>query len=77
MTAGEDVTRIRWEPVHKGGSGEITIEHERRDPLTIAMNLEAARRLVHRLLGPDKAELPLPGDGFRWDRKSLASTPSN
>jgi hypothetical protein len=74
MTAGKDVTSIKWEPVGRGGSGEATIEHAERDPLTISMNLEAARRLVHRLLGPDRVELSSPGECFRWDRKSLAVT---
>jgi len=72
MTAGKDVTSIRWEPVRKGGSGEVTIEHESSDPLTLSLNLDAARRLVNRLLGPDKVELSSPGDGFRWHRRSLA-----
>jgi hypothetical protein len=77
MTAGEDVTSIRWEPVRKGGSGEVTIEHEQRDPLTFSMNLEAARRLAHRLLGSDKVEFSSPGDCVRWDRKSLALASSD
>ena len=74
MTAGKDVTSVRWEPVRQGGSGEVTIEHEGREPLTISMNLDAARRLVQRLLGSDKMELSFPEDGFRWDRRSLAFT---
>jgi len=75
MTAGEDVTSIRWEPVRKNaGPGEVTIEHARRDPLTASMNREAACRLADRLLGSDKVELSLPGDCVRWDRKTLAVT---
>ena len=77
MTAGEDITSIRWEPLHESGSGEVTIEHARRDPLTVSMDLDAARRLVHRLLGSDKTELSTPGDGVRWDRTSLALTLSD
>jgi hypothetical protein len=77
MTAGQDVTGIRWEPVDKGGSGEVTIEHEHRDPVTISMDLPAARRLVNRLLGTDNVELASPGDGFRWDRESLVSSLTN
>jgi hypothetical protein len=72
MTAGQDVTSISWEPVGTGRSGQVRIEHEQRDPLIASMNLEAARRLVDRLLGPDKVELSCPGDCFRWDRRSLA-----
>ena len=74
MTAGEDVTRITWEPVRPGGPGEVTIEHESRDPLTISMHGDAVRRLVDRLLGTDKREIALAGGGLRWDRKSLAFT---
>jgi hypothetical protein len=74
MTAGEDITSIRWAPVRHGGSGEVTIEHEHRDPLTFSMNLDAARRLVNRLLGSDTTELLSCGDGFRWDRTSLSLT---
>jgi hypothetical protein len=77
MIAGKDVTGIRWEPVGEGASGEVTIEHESRDPLTISMNLDAAQRLVNRLLGSYKMERASPGDGFRWYRKSLAFTPSD
>ena len=72
MTAGKDVTSISWEPVRKGRSGEVTIEHECRDPLIFSMNLDAARRLVDRLLGSDKVELSSQGDCFRWHRKALA-----
>ena len=71
MTAGEDVTRISWEPLRPGGSGEVTIEHRERDPLTFSMNLAEARRLVHRLLGSDHVEAPFSGDGVGWERKSL------
>ena len=71
MTAGKDVTNIKWDPVRKGGSGEVTIEHECRDPLTFSMSLDAARRLVNRLLGSDKVELS-SSDSFRWHRKTLA-----
>jgi hypothetical protein len=77
MTAGEDVTSIRWEPVRKSeGTGEVTIEHARRDPLTAAMNLDSARRLVNRLLGSDKVELS-QGGCIRWDRRSRAATLSD
>jgi hypothetical protein len=71
MTAGKDVTSIKWEPVHKGRTGEVTIEHECSDTLTVSMNLDAARRLVNRLLGSDNVELSSPGDCFRWHRKAL------
>jgi hypothetical protein len=74
MTAGKDVTSVKWKPVRQDGSGEVTIEHDGRDPLTISMNLDAARRLVQRLLGANKVEVPFAEDGFRWDRKSLALT---
>ncbi len=74
MTAGKDITSIRWEPVRNGRSGEVTIEHESRDPVTFSMNLDAARRLVNRLLGSDKVERSSPGDSFRWHRRSLAFT---
>jgi hypothetical protein len=72
MTNSKDVTSVRWEPGRQDGSGEVTIEHDGRDPLTIAINLDAARRLVQRLLGADIVELSSPEDGFRWDRKALA-----
>jgi hypothetical protein len=75
MTAGEDVTSIRWEPVPKEeGTGEVTIEHALRDPLTASMDLAAARRLVDRLLGSDRIEISIAGDCVRWDRRSLAAT---
>jgi hypothetical protein len=73
MTAGEDVTSIRWEPVGQDGSGEVTIEHVCKDPLIASLDLDAARRLVDRLLGPDKVEHSFPGDCFRWDRRSLVA----
>jgi hypothetical protein len=77
MTAGEDVTIIRWEPVGQGGPGEVTIEHKQRDPVTFSMNVDAARRLVHRLLGSDTVEGSLPGDAVCWGRKSFALTSSD
>jgi hypothetical protein len=77
MTAGKDVTGIRWEPVGRDGPGVVTIEHESRDSLTVSMSLDAARRLVQRLLGSATVERSFPGDGFRWHRKSLAFTASD
>jgi hypothetical protein len=77
MTAGEDVTSVRWVQVHKNGSGEVTIEHEHRDPLILSMNLVAARRLANRLLGSDNVEMSSPGDCFHWEGRSLISTISD
>jgi hypothetical protein len=78
MIAGQDVTCITWErdPM-TGGDGTVTIEHLCRDPLIASMNLDAARRLVNRLLGSDTVELSLQGKGARWDRRSFGETPSD
>jgi hypothetical protein len=72
MIAGEDVTCISWEqgPMTRG-AGTVTIEHLHRDPLSTSMDLDAARRLVNRLLGSDTVELSLQGEGLRWVRRSL------
>jgi hypothetical protein len=68
MGAGTDVVAIAWHPPANVGNspGVVTIEHRMVRDVQAAMKQEEARRLADRLLGADKRERPLSGDGVHW-----------
>jgi hypothetical protein len=68
MGVGTDVVAIEWQPPANVGNspGVVTIEHRTVRNVQATMKQDEARRLADRLLGADKLELKLSGDGIHW-----------